>query len=265
MNPSELKARLRVGQAVIREAGKLALSYQARRATLAIDNKGVQDLVSEADRACEELIVAALSDAFPGDALLGEEGGIRNAGGEAIWVIDPIDGTRNFLTGVPFWCISIALVAEGQSVLGLVYHPVVDELFSAARDDGAFANGVRLQVSGETEPTRARLGLGFNFSRPVADHVRTIENCLSQKVEYCRLGSGALALAYVAAGRLDGFWERRTNAWDIAAGLCLVREAGGWTSDFFAGEGLMSGKEVLAATPGLVADFQRLTGFSERT
>jgi myo-inositol-1(or 4)-monophosphatase len=256
----DIDLRLRAAEAVVREAGKLAADFFSRRSSLTIDRKGAQDLVSEADRACEELIVAGLSRLFPADSFLGEEGGLRNAGGEAIWVIDPIDGTHNFLTGVPFWCVSLALVIGTESVLGLIYHPAADELFTARRGGGAFLNGAPMRVTGEAELTRARICLGFSYRRSIDQHVRAVEALLSAECEYCRLGSGALGLAYVAAGRFDGYWEAHTNSWDAAAGLCLVAEAGGWTNDFLAGDGLMSGSLVLAATPALVGDLARLTG-----
>jgi myo-inositol-1(or 4)-monophosphatase len=262
---SDLDLRLRVAQAITRDAGNLASEYFRKRGSLVIDKKGVQDLVSEADRACEDLIVAGLSSAFPGDSFLGEEGGVRNSGGPATWVIDPIDGTHNFLTGVPFWCVSIGLVVDGEAVLGLIYHPAADELFSARSGGGAFVNGAPLRVTGETDIRNARVSVGFSFRPPVADHIRALEAILSAECGYSRLGSGALGLAYTAAGRFDGFWQRHTNSWDAAAGIVLVREAGGWTNDFLAGDGLASGNEVLAATPGLVETLAQLTGFAGRS
>jgi myo-inositol-1(or 4)-monophosphatase len=263
--PPSLEPRRRAAEAAVREAGQIAAGFYARRSSLRIDRKGVQDLVSEADRACEDAIVAALSRAFPDDGFLGEEGGRRGGSGDALWVIDPIDGTHNFLTGIPFWCVSIALVVGGEAVLGVIFDPCADELFSAARGGGTLLNGAPVKVSGETELTRARLCVGFSFRRPVADHVRAIEACLSAGCEYLRLGSGALALAYVAAGRFDAYWETHMNAWDAAAGLALVREAGGWTNDFLAGKGLEDGNEILASTPALVEPFKQLSGFSKRS
>lgn len=256
----DLELRLKVGQAVVRETGKKAADFFARRSALAIDRKGAQDLVSEADRACEDHIVSTLSKSFPSDSFLGEEGGVRHPGGEAMWVVDPIDGTHNFLTGVPFWCISLALVVRGEAVIGLIYDPLADELFSAISGGGAFLNGAPMRVSGETDIKRARVCVGFSYRRPVANHVRTIESLLSAGCEYLRLGSGALGLAYTAAGRFDGYWEQHTNSWDAAAGLVLVREAGGWTNDFLAGSGLTEGNEVLAATPALALAVGNLTG-----
>jgi myo-inositol-1(or 4)-monophosphatase len=242
----------------------LASEHYARRVQLTVTQKGAQDLVSEADRACEDLIVDMLSRAFPGDRFLGEEGGLRDGEGEAIWVIDPIDGTHNFVVGVPFWCISVGLVVADRSVIGHIYHPAEDELFSALDGRGAFLNGEPIKVSGETDPKKARLCVGFSYRAPVADHVRTIDALLTEGVEYLRIGSGALGLAYTAAGRFDGYWERHLNSWDAAAGLCLVREAGGWTNDFLASGGLLKGKEMLAATPALVEQLSRLTGLAQR-
>ncbi len=258
---ADLDRRLDVAKSVILEAGGMAVGYFDRRDSLAISRKGVQDLVSEADRRCEELIVSRLAAAFPEDGFLGEEGGARNPTAGAIWVIDPIDGTHNFLTGIPFWCLSVGLVMNGEVVLGVIYHPAADELFSARRGGGAFVNDTRIHVSGETELTRARVGVGFSYRRAVADHVRALEALLSAGCEYLRLGSGALGLAYTAAGRFDGYWERHINSWDVAAGLALVREAGGWANDFFAGNGLVKGNEMLAATPALVEPLTRLTRF----
>jgi myo-inositol-1(or 4)-monophosphatase len=250
--PTVLEERLRAGEAAVREAGRLAAHHFSRRELLNVDRKGAQDMVSEADRACEDLIVAALSRVFPEDGFLGEEGGLRNPDAAAIWIIDPIDGTHNFLTGIPFWCVSVGLVAAGDLVLGIIYDPIADELYAARKNGGAFLNGRPIRVTGETDLARARICVGFSYRRPVPTHARAIEGLLSAGCEYLRLGSGALALAYTAAGRFDGYWERHMYSWDAAAGLVLVREAGGWTNDFRATEHLMAGCEILAATPDLV-------------
>jgi myo-inositol-1(or 4)-monophosphatase len=261
LEPTDLDHRLEVAEAVVREAGRAAADHFARRELLSIERKGAQDLVSEADRLCEDLIVAGLSRMFPEDGFLGEERGSRNSEAAAVWVIDPIDGTHNFLTGIPFWCVSVGLVASGELVLGIIYHPVAGELYSARRGGGAFLNGQPIKVSGEMDLTRARICVGFSYRRPVADHVRAVGKLLSAGCEYLRVGSGALGLAYTAAGRFDGYWERHINSWDAAAGLVLVREAGGWTNDFLAGEGLTQGSEILAATPELVEQLKRQTAF----
>ncbi len=261
MPRTDLDRRLEAARSVIRETGARAMRDFARRDSLVVSRKGAQDLVSETDRACEEEIVSRLATLFPEDGFLGEEHGVRNPGATAVWVIDPIDGTHNFLTGVPFWCLSVGLVVGGKAVLGVIYHPVSGELFSAREGGGAFVNDTPIRVSGETDIKQARIGIGFSYRRPVADHVRAVEALLSGGCEYLRLGSGALGLAYSAAGRFDGYWERHINAWDVAAGLAIVSEAGGWISDFFAGDGMAKGNEVLAATPALVEPLARLTRF----
>jgi myo-inositol-1(or 4)-monophosphatase len=202
--PSDLDNRLRVAEAVVREAGRVAADHFARRELLSIDRKGAQDLVSEADRACEDLIVAGLARLFPEDGFLGEERGSRNPDAAAVWVIDPIDGTHNFLTGIPFWCVSVGMVVGGELVLGIIYQPLAGELYSARSGGGAFLNGQPIKVSGETDLTRARVCVGFSYRRTVAAHARTVETLLSVGCEYLRLGSGALGLAYRAAGRFNG-------------------------------------------------------------
>jgi myo-inositol-1(or 4)-monophosphatase len=245
-----LVERARVCETVIRDAGHLAADFYRRRSTLPIQSKGVQDFVSEADHACEELIVAALTRHFSEDGFLGEEGGLRREG-ELIWVVDPIDGTDNFLRGIPFWCVSIGLVADRQALLGYIYNPVTEELFSAVKGGGAFLNGESIGVSDVTEIERARVCLGFSYRRPVAPHARVVKALLDAQVEYSRLGSGALGVAYTAAGRFDAYWEHHINAWDVAAGLAIVAEAGGLTNDFLAGDGFERGNEIFASTPAL--------------
>ncbi len=247
---TEISERAQLAETVIRKAGALAADYYSRRAALSVENKGVQDVVSEADRACEELIVEALTRRFPQDGFLGEEGGLRREG-ELIWVVDPIDGTDNFLRGIPFWCVSIGLVADRQALLGYIYNPVTEELFSAVKGGGAFLNGEAIRVSDTADVGRARICLGFSYRRPVAPHARVVKALLDAHCEYSRLGSGALGVAYTAAGRFDAYWEHHINAWDVAAGLAIVTEAGGVTNDFLAGDGMQRGKEIFASTTKL--------------
>jgi myo-inositol-1(or 4)-monophosphatase len=255
----ELERRARIGLAAVREAGELAASSYRRRSELSVEAKGEQDLVSEADRACEDLIVQRLTKEFPQDSFIGEERGVIERG-PATWVIDPIDGTANFLRGISHWCVSIGLVVDRKAMIGFVFDPIAGELFSAVSGKGAFLNGQPIKVSGETDIRRARVGLGFSYRRPVAPHAHDVEVLLDARCEYSRLGSGALGMAYVAAGRFDGYWERHINAWDVAAGLAIVVEAGGRTNDFFAGDAMKVGNEVLAVTPALFGPLSDLIG-----
>jgi myo-inositol-1(or 4)-monophosphatase len=257
MNSQDIEARARAGLAATEEAGRLAADYYRNRERLAVEAKGVQDMVSEADKACEELIVARIGKAFPGDAFLGEEGGRRGAG-EALWVIDPIDGTANFLRGIPFWCVSVGLLVGGEAVAGFIYDPVGGEMFAAEKGKGATLNGKPIHASRETSIEHARMCLGFSYRRAVAPHAHDVETLLDAHCEYSRLGSGALGMAYTAAGRFEGYFERHINAWDVMGGLAIVREAGGRMNDFLAGDALAKGNVILATAPALYEPIARL-------
>jgi myo-inositol-1(or 4)-monophosphatase len=195
---------------------------------------------------------------FPRDTILGEEGGFQNEGSNTIWIIDPIDGTGNFIRGIPLWCVSVGIVVDLKPVAGVIYDPVADELYHCLARGGTYKNDERIKVSMVDQLNHAQVGIGFSYRRPVDEHTKAVEVCLKAHCEYNRLGSGALSLAYVADGRIDGYWEGHMNSWDAAAGLALVQEAGGSTNDFFAGEGLTSGNAILAATPGLFEPLKKL-------
>ncbi len=235
--------------AVARAAGQLARRHLADRGSLNVEQKGLQDPVSVADRACEALIVRELSAAFPGDGFLGEEGGGQAA--ERLWVIDPIDGTANYVRAIPSFCVAIAYVEAGKTQLGVIYAPMDDELFAAARGRGASCNGETIRVTDCGAITEAIVGMGFGQRMPRPHFVRALDRLLAAGGEFRRIGSTALGLAYVAAGRLDGFWALRTNSWDCLAGLLLVEEAGGWANNFLANDGLLERREALGCTPAL--------------
>lgn len=256
---ADLGLRLHLAQSVVREAGQAAAERFRRREDLKIERKGKQDFVSEVDKACEAFVVAALLKAFPEDAVLGEEGGSQNAGSESVWIIDPIDGTSNFIAGIPMWCVSLGLVIGRRAVLGIIYNPVTDELYAARNGEGARLNGKPIRVSTTQALDQARMGLGFSYRRPVAEHVQAVQACLEASCEYTRFGSGALGMAFAADGRLDGYYEAHINVWDVAAGLVLVREAGGWTNDFLAKpDAFAKGNVILAATPALEGPLTKL-------
>lgn len=258
---TKLDARFLAGCAVARAAGRLARHHYENRHALEIETKGPQDLVSIADREVEALIRDHLGRAFPEDRFLGEEGG-GDGTGDGLWIIDPIDGTSNFVRGIAAWCVSLAYFSGGDVVLGMIYDPMADELFAAQRGAGAFCNGVPMKVSGTAAIDRAMVGLGFTYRRPVPPFAATIERLLSVHCEFRRFGSGALAMASVAAGRTDGYWESHINSWDVAAGIVLVREAGGWTSDYFGGGDLLAGNPILACTPALKETLIPLVGLA---
>jgi myo-inositol-1(or 4)-monophosphatase len=254
MTDRDLDLRLLTARAVVREAGKLAYDYFRRRAQLEVEHKGIQDLVSVADRAVEELIRARLRGAFPDDDLLGEEGGgAEPRPGGGLWVIDPIDGTANFLRGMPYWSVALAYVSEARVEIGVTYDPVHDELFSARRGHGARRNHDPMRVSGCADPQRGIIGSTFTFKMGIETYCRLIEGILRAGSDHRRMGSTALMMGHVADGRLDACVTAYCNSWDVIGGLLLVQEAGGIASDFIAENGLLAAGGALACTPGLEA------------
>jgi myo-inositol-1(or 4)-monophosphatase len=262
MTLTPLMSRYLAAQAIAMEAGRLARGFLLDPANLRVELKGPQDFVSAADRAVEDLIATRLAAAFPDDAMIGEEGhGVADAAmAEALWVVDPIDGTANFVRELPDWCVSVGLLYRGLPALGVIYIPMVDELYAALHGHGAFCNGRRIRVSAQTAIDGATIGLDYSVSTPSAAHRAHIEAIHAEGGEYRRNGSVAVSLTRVASGRLDGFVELELNAWDVLAGIVLVQEAGGWTNDFLAGDGLMRGNPMIAATPGIRDRLLAITG-----
>lgn len=239
------------------EAAHLAGSYQRHRfsSSLEIDFKGDKNLVTEVDRESERLIVAHLRNSFPCHNILAEEGEYLQSDSSFRWIIDPLDGTTNYAHGFPWFCVSIGLEVEGEIVVGVIYNPMHDELFTAIRDGGAFLNGRRLHVSARSPLQETLLGTGFPYdcaSDPANNFAHFI--CFQKAARGIRrVGAAALDLAYVAAGRLDGFWELKLKPWDVAAGILLVREAGGVVSTFD-GSAYDIYTHRIVATNGLIHD-----------
>ena len=259
MPDRDLDLRLLTACAIVREAGKLACDYFAKRTQLEIEHKGMQDLVSVADRAVEDLIRKRLSGVFPEDDLLGEEGGAAaRRPGAGLWVIDPIDGTANFLRGMPYWSVTLAYVIEQRVEIGVTYDPVHDELFWARRGGGAYRNQTPIRVSGCTDPQQAVVGSTFTFKMRKDIYLALIENILNAGSDHRRMGSTALMMCHVADGRLDGCLTGYCNSWDVIGGLLLVEEAGGVASDFIADNGLLEAGSALACTPGLQATLEQI-------
>ncbi len=246
----ELDLRLLAASAIAREAGGLARAhFQARPKTLQLDFKGDQDYVSATDAEVEALIRTRLREAFPEDSFYGEEGG--GEFGRDAWVVDPIDGTANFMRGIPLFCISIAFVRDAQGQIGIIYDPVHDELYAGRRGGGATLDGRPMRVSGLTDIRQATIEAGWSTRLPPDPYTALVQALKSEGAGVRRGGSGALALAYVADGRIDAYCELHMNSWDALAGLLLVQEAGGWTNDFLGGGGLTQGNPILACTPAI--------------
>ncbi len=244
-------------RALARDAGKLA---HRGFGTSAVTLKGRHDVVTAMDREVERFIRAAIVARYAEDAIFGEEEG--GGGGDRLWLIDPIDGTANYARGVPHYCVSIGYLERGVPTIGAIYDPSHDWLYAGARGEGAWKDGERLAVSPVAELTAATIECGWSTRRPVADYVRLIDRVLGSGGAMRRAGSGALGLVDVAAGRAEAYCELHINAWDCAAGIVLVREAGGFTNDFFAGDGLASGNPLIATNAALCAKLADVIGIS---
>ena len=252
---AELERLLALAMRIAREAGAIQrASYEAVRT---IDSKSQpNDLVTDVDRACEAHLVRALERERPHDAVLAEEGGgAERPGATHRWVIDPLDGTTNYAHGYPRFAVSIGLEREGAQALGVVYDPLLDELFHARAGGGAHRNGRRISVSRESELRRALVSTGFAYDKAITDddNTREFRAFLKQAREVRRDGSAALDLCYVAAGRFDGFWEYKLSPWDVAAGTLIVTEAGGRVTDTLGEAEFRSGRRVLASNGALHA------------
>lgn len=236
--------------AIAREAGQLLMPYFERR--IGYEYKGDADLVTEADRASETLIVSRLRAAFPEHGIVGEEGTRDEHGSELRWYVDPLDGTTNFAHGFPVFCVSMGLERNGELVAGVVYDPTRDEIFAAEKGCGATVNGRTMRVSGVKRLVEAILATGFpSFKRHKNPNIHFYHQLTLRSHGIRRAGSAAIDLAYVAAGRFDGYWEFNLNPWDTSAGVLLVREAGGQVTRFDGSPWLLDSRETLA-TNGLL-------------
>lgn len=257
MAPIDPELRLAAACAVAREAGALALRLFRARDRLLVERKGLQDLVSVADREVEALIRDRLARLFPEDGFLGEEGG-RVSGTAGTWVVDPIDGTWCFLNGIAAWCVSLAWVCAGRIELGVIYDPCAEELFAARRGGGATLDGRPIRVAEATSLADGTVSVGFSHRSRPEDVAPVFARILAAGGMYQRHGSGALGLAWTACGRLIGYIEPHMNSWDALAGLLLVGEAGGLVNDFLAAEGLDRGNRVVAVAPGVASAIAEL-------
>ena len=239
-------AALKAARGLLRDFGEVE--------QLQVSIKGPGEFVSTADLKAERTLKAELSRARPGYALLFEEGGAEpGSDPRHRWIVDPLDGTTNFLHGIPHFAISIALERDGEIVAGIVYDPVRDEMYSAEKGLGAYVNDRRLRVSARRQLGQAVIGTGMPFGAR-SEHppyLASLAAVMAATSGVRRIGAAALDLAYVAAGRYDGFWEFALMPWDIAAGLLLVREAGGYVSDLSGGHTMMTSGDVLAANDHL--------------
>lgn len=237
-----------------RKAGEIIERALERVDLLEIEEKGQNDFVSEVDRKSEQEIIYNLKKAYPTHGFRGEESGVTgDPESDYQWIIDPLDGTTNFLHGIPHFAVSIGCMHKGQLLHGVVLDPVKREEFTASKGKGATLNGRRLRVSNRRSLEGALIGTGIPFSGFALEHMEPYLNCVreiaGQTAGLRRPGAAALDLAYVAAGRYDGFWEMSLKPWDMAAGVLLIKEAGGMISDFKGGNDFMESGNVVCATP----------------
>ncbi len=246
---------------LIAEAGAVALDYFGRVTTLAVNSKGLQDVVTEADVAVENLIKGRLAEAYPSDAFLGEETGHADfPGSTGIWVVDPIDGTQPFVSGLRTWCVSVAYVRDGQVLFGLVNNPAAAELFGGGDGIAATLNGQPIAPHPGGALTDGLTYLGCS-PRVTADQVvPVLDRLLRGGGMYVRNGSGALGLCDVACGRLLGFVEPHINSWDCLGAVAVLRAAGAQVSDFLAGDGLLRGNPLVAGPPAVFAALTAVLG-----
>lgn len=247
--------RLDLARRVAGRAGDLQRERYETHLTIASKGASI-DLVTEVDRACEALIVGEIRSAFPGDAILAEEGGTgAGPGAEFCWIVDPLDGTTNYAHGFPRFCVSIGIERRGERVVGVVLDPLLRERFEAVRGGGAWLGSRRLAVSSEAELGRGLFATGFPYDVHESDddNLEAFARVVKSARGIRRDGSAALDLCYVAAGRIDGYWERKLHAWDVAAGILLVEEAGGRVSDEQGGPVDRSGRELVATNGPLHA------------
>ncbi len=258
---SELEARATLAESAARAAGAVLRRHFRSRA-FEVSAKAEHDFVTSADRAAESSILEAVRGAFPEDEILSEESGFVPGGtpGGWRWIVDPLDGTTNFLQGLPVYAVSIACQRDGRTVVAAVYDPELDRLYRAVSGRGADRDGTALAVSQRAGLDGAFLATGFPFKArgALGAYLEVFEAVFLRARAVRRCGAAALDLAHTAAGVFDGFFEYRLSAWDVAAGELLIREAGGVVTDLDGGDGFLRGGNVLAGAPGVHGDLLRV-------
>ena len=259
VNSGALHERYDFACALIAEAGALALRYFQQVDSLSVTSKGHQDMASEADMNVEVLIRDRLKQRFPDDGFLGEETGRAEVHDTAcIWVVDPIDGTQPFISGMTSWCVSIALIAGGSLEMGFVSAPARNEVFAGRRGGAATLNGKPIRIKDAAKLSDGIIGVGYSPRVSPFDFSTVFSRLLREGAMFYRDGSGALALCYVACGRLIGYVELHINSWDCLGAIAVIEAAGGKVSDFLAGDSLWKGNALLAGSEKLFPQLQHL-------
>ena len=232
-------------------ASNIIMSHWQHRHSLTISQKASKELFSEVDLKAENAIIQCIKKYYPNHGIIAEESGIKQEDAEVVWIIDPLDGTQNYLHGFPFFAVSIAISIKNRIEHGVIFDPLHHECFTASRGRGARLNNTRIRVSSCTKLEEALLSAGFSFSNQeqIELYLKTFNNLFNNCGSIRRCGSAAIDLAYTACGRLDGYWELGLRPWDIAAGILLVQEAGGFISELDGQEAKANSKSLVAANP----------------
>ena len=258
MVEKEIQMRLNFAKKLTKKAGEKAIVYFESIGDLIVQQKGAQDLVSNADLEVEVFIRECIAESYPNDGIVGEEHANVEGKSGYTWVIDPIDGTANFLTAIPSWCVVLACVHNDETKLGVVYEPSHNEMFWGAMGTGAFLNDKPIKVSASTSLDVGSTGIGMNGRTATNLTVSYIEKLVDRGGIFYRNASGALMLSYVAAGRLIGYAEPHMNAWDCLAAQLLIAEAGGCVENQSANDMLINGGRVVASGPGVFDEMVKI-------
>lgn len=242
---------LNIAVTAARNASRIIMRSFGRLEAQQISEKKRNDFVTEIDKAAEKEIIQTIYKSYPNHKIIAEESGVLEGDETFTWIIDPLDGTTNFIHGIPHFSVSIAVRYKNKIEHAVIYDPIRNELFTASRGDGARLNDRRIRVSSNTKLERSLIGTGFPFKNPenIATYLRIFSDMLNQTGGMRRAGSAALDLAYVAAGRFDGFWELGLSEWDMAAGMLLIQEAGGLLSDIHGEEKCLETGNIIAGNP----------------
>jgi myo-inositol-1(or 4)-monophosphatase len=255
-----MHALLNVAVMAARRAGAVLGRNFKKRDRLKVEKKGPNDYVSEADHAAERAVIDVIHKHYPEHAILAEESGVQGES-DTVWIIDPLDGTTNYLHGFPVFCISIAVQINGRLEHAVVYDPMREELFTASKGEGAQLDGHKIRVSGNQDLEKSLIGTGFPFRQIDAEmrpYLSMLEKVIKNTSGVRRPGSAALDLCYLACGRLDGFWETGLQSWDLAGGTLIIREAGGIISGLDGSENHLETGHVLAGTPRIYRGLAKL-------
>ena len=243
-----------------RRGGAILIRHLNKLDKLKVEKKGHNDFVSDADRAAEEAVIEVIQRHYPDHAILAEESGVQGES-DTVWIIDPLDGTTNFLHGFPQFCVSVGVQVKGRMEAAAVYDPMRQEIFAAARGDGATLDDRKIRVSGRKELEFALIGTGFPFRQAdmeMGPYLGMLGKVVRNTAGVRRPGAAALDLCYVACGRLDGFWETGLQAWDLAAGALIIREAGGIVSGLDGSENYLDSGHILCGSPKVYAGLAKL-------